>query len=157
VVVGVILVTCGGGRVHRWRGARPTQGVLVQLDGSGRFTRRCGSYVPKEFNNGATTYPVLVLRRANGFQRGRSNAFSEVTLSLGAQEALRDSGEASRVVGVGEGWLGRVSRGGRHSVGSGGRCRAHRSWGLARGSEAGCGVGCCAPWEGFIGVGEWSA
>jgi hypothetical protein len=41
---------------------------------------------------------------------------------------------------------------GRHSSGLGGRCGARRSTGITRGSEAGCGVGCYALGEGFIGV-----
>jgi hypothetical protein len=152
VVVGVVLATCEGGRAHQQRGARPTQGGLVQLDGSRRFTTRCGSCAHKEFDNGAAAYPVHVLRRADGFRRGQSSASCEVALGLGAREALRDSGEACQVVGASEGWLGRVGRGGRLSGGLGGRCRACWSWGLAQGSEAGCGVGCCAHGEGFIGA-----
>jgi hypothetical protein len=116
------------------------------LDGSGRFTRRCGSCAHKKFDNGAAAYPVHVLRR------GRSSASCEVALGLGARESLRDSGEACQAVGAGEGWLGRVGRGGWYSGGLSGRCRACRSWGLARGSEAGCGVDCYAHGNGFIGI-----
>jgi hypothetical protein len=82
-VVGVVLATRGGGRDRRWQGARPTQGDLVQLDGSGRFTRRRGSCAHKEFDNGAMAYPVHVLRRADGFRRGRSGASGVVAFGLG--------------------------------------------------------------------------
>jgi hypothetical protein len=51
-----------------------------------------------------------VLRWAEGFRRERSGASGEVPLGLGAWEALRKSGEASRVVSMGEGWLGRAGR-----------------------------------------------
>jgi hypothetical protein len=152
MMVGVVLATCGGGRARRRQGARPTQGGLVQMDGSGRFTRCHGSCAHKEFDNGAAAYPVHVLRQADGFQRGRLGVSIEVVLGLEAREASWDSEEASRAVGASERWLGRVGRGGRHLGGSGGRCRARQSWGLARGSQAGYGVGCYALGEGFIGV-----
>jgi hypothetical protein len=41
-----------------------------------------------------------------GFWRGRFGVSGEVALDLSAWEASRDSGEASRAVGAGEGWLG---------------------------------------------------
>jgi hypothetical protein len=107
-MVRVVLATCGGIRARQRRGARPTQGGLVQMDGSGRFTRCHGSCAHKEFDNGTAAYPVHVLRR------GRSSASGEATLGLGAWEASKDCWEASRAVGTGERWLGRVSRGGRH-------------------------------------------
>jgi hypothetical protein len=91
-----------------------------------------------------------VLRWAEGFRRGQFGVSGEVALGRRAREASRDSGEVGRAVGLGEGWLGQAGRGGQCLGDSGGRCRARRCWGLARGSEVGCRVGCCAPGERFI-------
>jgi hypothetical protein len=58
-----------------------------------------------EFDNGATVYLIHVLRRAADSREGDPTLPDEVVLGTGAWEAYRDSGEASQVVGAGEGWL----------------------------------------------------
>jgi hypothetical protein len=62
-VVSLALATRECGRAHQRRGVWPTQGGLVRLGGSGRFTGRRGSCAHKEFDNGATVYLIHVLRR----------------------------------------------------------------------------------------------
>jgi hypothetical protein len=51
MAVGVGRSTCARGRARRQRGIRPNQGGIVQLNGSGSFTRDQGRYVRKEFEN----------------------------------------------------------------------------------------------------------
>jgi hypothetical protein len=52
VVVGVGWSTCAGGGARRRRGIRPAHGAIVQLNGTGSFTRGQGRHAREEFENG---------------------------------------------------------------------------------------------------------
>jgi hypothetical protein len=52
VVVEVGWSTCAGGGARRRRGIWPAHGAIVQLNGSGSFTRGQGRHVREEFENG---------------------------------------------------------------------------------------------------------
>jgi hypothetical protein len=53
MVVGVGRSACAGGGAHRRRGIRPAHDTIVQLNGSGSFTRGQGRHVREEFENGS--------------------------------------------------------------------------------------------------------
>jgi hypothetical protein len=69
-MVGVGRSTCAGGGARRRRGVRPNQGDIVQLNGSGSFTRDQGRCVRKEFENGSPDCSVHVRPRATEVRRG---------------------------------------------------------------------------------------
>jgi hypothetical protein len=52
MVVGVGRSTRAGRGARRQRGIRPNHGTIVQLNGSGSFTRDEGRFVREEFENG---------------------------------------------------------------------------------------------------------
>jgi hypothetical protein len=71
-VVGAGWSTCAGGGARRRRGIRPAHGAIVQLNGSGSFTRGQGRHVREEFENGSPDCSVYARLRAIEVRRGRS-------------------------------------------------------------------------------------
>jgi hypothetical protein len=72
MVVGVGQSTCVGGGARRRRGIRPNHGVIVQLNGSGSFTRDQGRHAREEFENGSPDCSVYVRPRVTEVRRRRS-------------------------------------------------------------------------------------
>jgi predicted dehydrogenase len=72
VVVGVGWSTCAGGGAHWRRGIQPTNGAIVQLNGSGSFTRGQGRHAREEFENGSLDCSVYARLRATEVRGGRS-------------------------------------------------------------------------------------
>jgi hypothetical protein len=136
VVVGVVLATRRSGRARRWRGAWPVHGGRVQLVGLESFTRWRRSCAHKESKNAALVYLDHVLRRAEGFRRGRSSVSGEIVLGRRAREASPDPGEVGRAVGLGEDGPEWPVHGGRTQVDSSGQ-RSSRFPGKLRWSSAG--------------------
>jgi hypothetical protein len=69
MVVGGGLSTRAGGGARRRRGVRPNQGDIVQLNGSGSFTRDQGRCVCEEFENGSPDCSVHAGPRATEVRR----------------------------------------------------------------------------------------
>jgi hypothetical protein len=99
-MVGVGRSACAGGDARRRRGIRPTQGAIVQSNGSESFTGCLGRRGCKEFENGLPESSVHARRRATEVRRGRSRAFGEVLPGPRTWKASRANGEANRVVGA---------------------------------------------------------
>jgi hypothetical protein len=70
MVVGGGRSTRAGGGAHWRRGVWPNQGDIVQLNGSGSFTRDQGGCVCKESENGSPDCSVYARSRATEVQRG---------------------------------------------------------------------------------------
>jgi hypothetical protein len=105
MVVGVGRSTCAGGVARQRRGIRPNQGGIVQLNGSGSFTRDQGRYAHEEFENGLPDCSVYARPRATEVRRRRSWVSGEVLLGPRAWKASRATGEANWVTGVAWTWL----------------------------------------------------
>jgi hypothetical protein len=80
VVARVGWSTCVGGGARRRRGIRPAHGAIVQLNGSGSFTRGQGRHVREEFENGSPNCLVYTRLRATDVRRGRSWVSGEALL-----------------------------------------------------------------------------
>jgi hypothetical protein len=129
VVVGAGWSTCAGEGARRRRGIRPAHGAIVQLNGSGSFTRGQGRHARKEFENGSPDCSVYARLRATEVRRGRSWVSVEALPGPRTWKASRASGEANRVTGATWKWLERAGRGGRGSGGlaGGGAACSRRS------------------------------
>jgi hypothetical protein len=125
--------TCAGEGARRWRGVRPIQGTIDQLDGSESFTRDQGRCVCEELMNDSPGCSVYARRRAAEVRRGRSWFSGEVLPGPRAWEASQALGEAIRAAGVAWKRLEWAGHGGRGSGGNGVRERARRSLGGASG------------------------
>jgi hypothetical protein len=127
MVVGVGRSTCAGGGARRWWGIRPNHGAIVQLNGSGSFTRDQGRCVREEHENGSPDCSVYARPQATEVRWRRSWVSDEVLSGPRAWKALRATGEANRVTGAAWTRLEWGGRGGRGSSSDGGRRRARRS------------------------------
>jgi hypothetical protein len=127
MVVGVGRSTRAGGGARRRRGIRPNHDAIVQLNGSGSFTRGQGRHVREEFENGSPDCSIYVRLRATEVRRMRSWVSGEVLPGPRAWNASRASSEANRVAGAAWMWLQWAGRGGRGSGSDGGRREARRS------------------------------
>jgi hypothetical protein len=136
VVVGVGWSTCTGGGARRRRGIRLAHGAIIQLNGSGSFTRGQGRHARKEFENGSPDCSVYARLQATEVRRGRSWVSGEALPGPRTWKASRATSEANRVTGAAWKWLEGAGRGGRGSDGDGGRGRARRSWSSCSGREA---------------------
>jgi hypothetical protein len=96
MVVGGGRSTHAGGGARRWRGVRPNQGVIDELNGSGSFTRDQGRCVREEFENGSPDCSVYVRLRVTEVRRRRSWVSGEVLSGPRAWKALRATSEANR-------------------------------------------------------------
>jgi hypothetical protein len=112
VVVGVGQSTCASGGARRRRGIRPAHGAIVQLNGSGSFTRGQGRHVREEFENGSPDFSVYARLRATEVRRGRSWVSGEALPGLRTWKASRATDEANRATGVARKWLEGAGRGG---------------------------------------------
>jgi hypothetical protein len=128
MVVGVGRSACVGGGARRRRGIQPAHGAIIQLNGSGSFTRDQGRYAREEFENGSPDCSVYVRPRATKVRRGRSRVSGEVLPGPRTWKASRATGEANRVTGAAWKWLGGAGSSGRGSGGDGRRRRARWSW-----------------------------
>jgi hypothetical protein len=135
VVVGAGWSTCAsGGARLRW-GIRPAHGAIVQLNGSGSFTRGQGRHACKEFENGSPDSSVYVRLRATEVRWGRSWVSNEALPGPRTWKASRASGKANWVTGAAWKWLERAGRGSRCSGGLAAvarRARGEVQWTLAR-------------------------
>jgi hypothetical protein len=136
VVVGVGWSTCAGGGARRRRGIRPAHGTIVQLNGSGSFTRGQGRHAREEFENGSSDCSVYARLRTTKVRRGRSWVSDEALPGPRTWKASRATGEANRVTDAAWKWLEGAGRSGQGSGGDGGRGRARRSWSSRSGREA---------------------
>jgi hypothetical protein len=123
MVVGGGRSTCVGGAAHRWRGVRPNQGTIDQLNGSGSFTRGQGRCAREELENGSPDCSVYARSRATEVRRKRSLVSGEVLSGLRAWKASRAPSEANRAAGATWARLERAGRGGRGLGSDGGRWR----------------------------------
>jgi hypothetical protein len=69
MVVGGGRSTRAGGGACRWRGIRPNQSAIDQLNGSGSFTKDQGRCVREEFENGSPDCLVHARPRATEVRR----------------------------------------------------------------------------------------
>jgi hypothetical protein len=123
MVVGGGRSTCVGRGAHRWRGARPNQGTIDQLNGSGSFTRGQGRCAREELENGSPDCSVYARPRATEVRRRRSLVSGEVLSGPRAWKASRATSEANREADATWTWLERASHGGRGLGSDGGRWR----------------------------------
>ena len=102
------LAACAGGRARRWRVLRPAHGGIVQLNGTGSFTRVQGCRRYKESTNGLSCGLVYVRQRPVEVRRRRSGVSGEVVSNprLGKLH-WAPAKLANRSGGVEGGWHGR--------------------------------------------------
>jgi hypothetical protein len=129
VVVGVGRSACAGGGARRRRLIWSAHDAIVQLNGSGSFTKGQGRCVCKEFENGSPDCSVYARLRATKVRRGRSWVSDEVPPGPRTWKPARATGEANRATGVAWKWLEGAGRGGRGSGGlaGGGAACSRRS------------------------------
>jgi hypothetical protein len=120
VMVGVGRSECAGWGARRWRGIWPAHDAIVQLNGSGSFTRGQGRYVCEEFENGSPDCSVYARLRATEVWQGWSWVSSEVLSGPRTWKASRATSEANRATGMAWKWLEGAGRGGRGSGGMAG-------------------------------------
>jgi hypothetical protein len=136
VVVEVGQSMRAGGSARRRRGIRPNHGAIVQLNGSGSFTRGQGRHVREEFENGSPDCLVYAWLRATEVRRGRSWVSSEALPGPRTWKASRATTEANRATGAAWKWLEGAGHSGRGSCSDGGRRRARWSWSSCSRREA---------------------
>jgi hypothetical protein len=100
MVVGAGWSTCAGGGARRRRGIWPAHGTIVQLNGSGSFTRGQGRHVREEFGNGSPDCSVYTRLRATEVRRGRSWVSGEVLSGPRTWKASQVTCEANRATGT---------------------------------------------------------
>jgi hypothetical protein len=127
MVVGGGRSTRADGGAPRWRGIRPNQSAIDQLNGSGSFTKDQGRCVCEEFENGSPDCSVHARSWAIEVRRRWSRVSGEVLLGPRAWKAPRATSEANR--GTCAAWtrLEPANRGGRGSGSDGGQRKARRS------------------------------
>jgi hypothetical protein len=105
VVVGVGWSTCAGGGARRRQGIQPAHDAIVQLNGSGSFTRGQGRHVREEFENGSPDCLVYARLRGIEVRRGRSLVSGVALPGPRAWKASRATSKANRATGVAWKWL----------------------------------------------------
>jgi hypothetical protein len=105
MVVGLGQSACTGGGARQRQGIRPAHGAIIQLNGSGSFTRDQGRYAREEFENGSPDCSVYVRPWATEVWRGRSRVSCEVLPGSRTWKASRATSEANRVIGAAWKWL----------------------------------------------------
>jgi hypothetical protein len=122
VVAGVGLAACAGGRARRRRVLRPAHGRRAQSKCLGIFMGGQWSFRCKESKGGLPCSSVYVRWRLEEVRRWISGTTGEVVLSLRARKASRNSGEASRGVGLDGGGPEWLVHGGQGSGATGTPC-----------------------------------
>jgi hypothetical protein len=105
MVVGAGWSTCAGGGARRRRGIRPTHGAIVQLNGSGSFTRGQGRHVREEFGNGSPDCSVYARLRRSKFGEGDPRSPVKFCRVRGLGKLLGSLGKLTeRLARLGRGW-----------------------------------------------------
>jgi hypothetical protein len=104
VVFGVGWSTCAGGGAHRRRVIRPAR-AIIQLNGSGSFTRGQGRHAREEFENGSLDCSVYARLRVTEVRRGRSWVSGEALSGPRTWKASRATGKLTEwLAWLGSGW-----------------------------------------------------